>query len=551
MDSALLLPVRRLHNFLYCPRLLYLQWVEGLFQESADTARGDHVHRGVDRPDRWREEAFPEARDWRSVEVASHRLGLHGVIDLVARGETGVVVVDYKAGAPHRGADGHWVAAANDAAQIVAYAMLLEEQGEFVERGVVWYAAARIAVEVDLGESARAACLAAVAEARAVAETPQCPPPLTADPRCARCSALPLCLPDESRFWAEGGSPPDLERRPPRPDGDEGETLVVQDYRASVSLRGGEIRVQHGESVAARLPIEQVRAVYLYGSIQVSAPALTALMERGVAVAWFSGAGRFLGMAHGLSASGVDARRGQYRKFEDPSVRTRLIKEVLRGKISNQRVMMMRNGDSPPDVVERLAELRDACAACDDEAQLRGYEGAAAAAYFAHFGTMIRRDLRADFDWNGRNRRPPKDPLNALLSLGYSVLAKELAGIAQVVGLDPFLGFFHQPRYGRPALALDLMEEFRPLIADSVAVSLVNRGEVDEGDFVRTSRGVVLGDGGRKAFWKAWTRRMEQEVSHPEFGYRMSYRRMLDVQMRQMWRFCRDEASSYHAFTTR
>jgi CRISPR-associated protein Cas1 len=213
--------------------------------------------------------------------------------------------------------------------------------------------------------------------------------------------------------------------------------------------------------------------------------------------------------------------------------------------------MLMRNGDAPPDVIARLGELRDRCATSTAEDHLRGLEGAAAAAYFEHFGSMVRGDLRAQFDWRGRNRRPPKDPLNALLSLGYSVLAKELAGIAQVVGLDPYLGFFHRPRYGRPALALDLMEEFRPLIADSVAVSLVNRGEVDDGDFVHTTRGVILGDRGRKAFWKAWSRRMEQEVTHPAFGYRMSYRRMMDVQVRQMWRYCRDEAARYHAFTTR
>jgi CRISPR-associated protein Cas1 len=138
-----------------------------------------------------------------------------------------------------------------------------------------------------------------------------------------------------------------------------------------------------------------------------------------------------------------------------------------------------------------------------------------------------------------------------LLSLGYSILAKELAGICHIVGLDPFYGFFHQHRYGRPALALDLMEEFRPLIADSVAISLLNRGELNKGDFIFSSRGVSLNDRGRRSFWEAWFRRLDTEVTHPQFKYRMSYRRMMEVQVRQLWRFARGEASDYHGFTTR
>jgi CRISPR-associated protein Cas1 len=155
------------------------------------------------------------------------------------------------------------------------------------------------------------------------------------------------------------------------------------------------------------------------------------------------------------------------------------------------------------------------------------------------------------FEFTFRNRRPPKDPVNALLSLGYSVLSKELTGIAYTVGLDPFLGFFHSPRYGRPALALDMMEEFRPLIVDSVVLTLINRGEVSLSDFSVTSRGTLLNDSGRRQFWRAWTRRLDTEITHPTFGYKMSYRRMMEVQMRQLWRFCRGESKTFYGFTTR
>ena len=180
---------------------------------------------------------------------------------------------------------------------------------------------------------------------------------------------------------------------------------------------------------------------------------------------------------------------------------------------------------------------------------LRGVEGSAASIYFSNFSSMIK--SRFSFDFNGRNRRPPQDPVNALLSMAYSMLVKELTGVAHAVGLDPFLGFFHSPCYGRPALSLDMMEEFRPLIADSTVLSLLNRSEIAPSDFTNTSKGVFLSDTARRQFWRAWTRRMDTEITHPSFSYKMSYRRMLSVQMRQLWRFCRNEVPSYSGFTTR
>jgi len=209
----------------------------------------------------------------------------------------------------------------------------------------------------------------------------------------------------------------------------------------------------------------------------------------------------------------------------------------------------MRNGEASEEAIKRLARLRDSTAEVTSFTELLGIEGAAAALYFGSFNTMLRESW--PFDFEKRNRRPPRDPVNALLSLGYSMMSKELAGVCHTVGLDPFLGFFHQPRYGRPALALDLMEEFRPLIADSVAISLINRGEIRESDFIRSASGVFLNEQGRRAFWEHYFRRMDAEVSHPVFDYKMSYRRMLEVQARQLWRFVRGEAEKYSAFTTR
>jgi len=327
--------------------------------------------------------------------------------------------------------------------------------------------------------------------------------------------------------------------------------LVVQTPGAQIGQRGDELIVSVKGEDARKIPGQQVRAIYCYGAVQITAQAVSTCLELGIDVAYFSPAGRFLGMLGGLPASGVDARRGQYRLFELPGVRLQLAREVIRAKIHNQRVMLMRNGDVPDRVTSLMANFRDSTESARDLTVLLGIEGSAAALYFEQFESMLKQRDDWKFDWRGRNRRPPRDPVNALISLGYSMLAKELTGVCYAVGLDPFLGFMHQPRYGRPALALDLMEEFRPLIADSVAISLINRGELGPEDFIRSANGTFLNDKGRKPFWEAWFRRLDAEVSHPEFSYKMAYRRMLEVQARQLWRFVRGEALTYHGFVTR
>jgi CRISPR-associated protein Cas1 len=294
-----------------------------------------------------------------------------------------------------------------------------------------------------------------------------------------------------------------------------------------------------------------VKAIYLYGAVQLTAQATQHCLDRSIDVSYFSPAGRFLGLLRGLPASGVDARLGQYRLFAEPGLRLKLAAEVVRGKIHNQRVLLMRNGEAPEWTLRSLATLRDRACKAGDIQELLGIEGAAAALYFEQFGTMLKERGEWKFDFNSRNRRPPRDPVNALLSMGYSMLAKELSGVCHSVGLDPFLGFYHQPRYGRPALALDLMEEFRPLIADSIALSLINRGELKPSDFISSASGTFLNEGGRRAFWEGYFRRMDTEVSHPVFDYKMSYRRMFEVQARQLWRYVRGEAEAYTAFTTR
>ena len=583
------LPVRRLHNFIYCPRLFYFQWVENIFQENADTVAGSHVHRNVDAPsklDNPKELGLPEGSRLRSLRLESESLGLIGVVDIVEGGPDGAEIIDYKRGSARRDAEGERVAKEPDAMQVAAHALLLREHGVNAVRGAIYYAADKRRVPVDFSEELFEKVRSAITEARKVASSGSCPPPLKNDARCLYCSAYPICLPNESLWWAKrrkattpegqlqfgfAGQSEDAVRdrilealdfaaestdkeptlQPPRPGGDDGEVLVVQTPGAQIGQRGEELIVSVKGEDARKIPGQQVRAIYCYGAVQMTAQAAETCLELGIDISYFSPAGRFIGMLRGLPASGVDARRGQYRLFELPGVRLQLAREVIRAKIHNQRVMLMRNGDVPDRVTSLMADFRDSTESARDLTALLGIEGSAAALYFEQFESMLKQRDDWKFDWRGRNRRPPRDPVNALLSLGYSMLAKELTGVCHSVGLDPFLGFMHQPRYGRPALALDLMEEFRPLVADSVAISLINRGELGPEDFIRSANGTFLNDKGRRPFWEAWFRRLDAEVSHPEFSYKMAYRRMLEVQARQLWRFVRGEALTYHGFITR
>lgn len=548
------LPVRRLHNYAYCPRLFYYQWVENIFVENADTVAGSSKHRQVDKPSRIdaREGLeIPEGANVRSLHLASESLGLVGEIDIIEGGPEGCMLIDYKRGSARKSESGELVPKEPDALQVAAYVLIARENGLSISDAAIYYAGDRRRVPVYLSDNLLDRVPNLVAKARAVAASGVCPPPLENDARCQYCSAYPVCLPGESRYWADSGEEISKIKHPPVVDGDEGEVIVVHDARAYLSKHGDQLHITREGETLSKHPLRQVRAIYLFGAVQMSAQLVQVCLEESKDVSYFAPSGRFLGLLRGLPASGIDARLGQYRLFQEPETCLKLAREIVRAKIHNQRVFLMRNGDAPETDIEQLRGLRDNTEGAQNLTSLLGIEGRAAALYFNNFASMIKDKKMADFSFTERNRRPPRDPINAILSLGYSMLAKEMTGVCHSVGLDPFFGFYHKPRYGRPAIALDLMEEFRHLTVDSLAISLINRGEVSVSDFIYSSQGCNLNEHGRRAFWQGWFRRLDDEITHPVFQYRMSYRRMFEVQARQLWRFLRGEAKTYTAFTTR
>ena len=543
-----LVPARMLNEYVYCPRLFYLEWVDARWADSDDTEKGRFTHRSVDRT----EGALPAPEDAAllrrasSVRLESARLGLVAVIDRV-EGEAGETTpVDVKKGSP--APDGTaWPA---DRIQVLVQAVLLREAGYAVSGAVIYYAETHQRVDVVVDEEAVAEVERLVSEARAIADAPRPPLPLVHSRKCPRCSLVGLCLPDETNALLARDEMPPRRIVPRDPDH---RPLYVTEPGAFVGLRGGRVRVTREGSDPVEVRAIDVSQLCVFGNVQVSTQALTDLWARGVPVLWLSYGGWLRGWAQGEMSRYVELRRRQVVTHAQGGFD--IARALVEGKIRNCRTLLRRNHrDDVGPAVDGLAKMALSAREVRSAAELLGIEGAAARMYFENFTSMLgpaRYALSQEFDINGRQRRPAPDPVNALLGYTYSLLVKDLVAVCLGVGLDPFIGIYHRPRYGRPALALDLMEEFRPLIADSVVVGLLNNGEVSAGDFVQRNGACWLTPQGRRTVIAAYERRLDTTVTHPVFKYRISYRRVLDVQARLLAAVMIGELPAYVPMTTR
>lgn len=542
------IPARMVNEYVYCPRLFYFEWVQARFVSNDDVAAGLYTHRVVDSEGG----ALPTGDEpWhgaaRSVWLSSTLLGVSAKVDLVEPGGQGEVVpVDYKKGRPN-GEGEPWP---SDRIQSVLQVLLLREAGYRCERAEIWYAETRQRVGIDVDGQTETTTIEILHELRTVAASSQAPPPLIDSPKCPRCSLVTICLPDELNSLRGRQAHPPRRIVPRAPDH---APLYCTEQGAHVGIRRGRVEVSKGREVIASVRVIDVSQVNVVGNVSVSAFALRDFFARDIPVCWFSYGGWFSGMAHGLPNKHVDLRRAQI--VSGQSLGLAIACRMVEGKVRNCRTLLRRNARSDvTKAVAQLGALATSARAAGGFPALLGYEGTAARIYFATFATMVSEAARVDiasFDLLGRNRRPPLDQLNALLSFVYGLLVRDLTVTANAVGLDPFIGVYHRPRYGRPAMALDLAEEFRPLIGDSVVLQLLNNGEIGDEDFIVRGKAVGLTPIGRKAVLRAYERRMSHEVTHPTFKYRVSYRRVLDVQTRLLGAHLLGELPEYVPFVTR
>lgn len=543
-----LVPARMLNEHVYCPRLAYLEWVDQRFTDNADTARGTFHHRRVDRPRGKPPDAESDVDRPPSsaVEVGSRRLGIIARIDLLeGRGGT-VSPVEFKSGTPREGQNVLWPP---EEVQLCAQALLLRDAGYRVEVAQVWFSETRTRHDVPITQELVARTLAALGDLRETAARDEAPPPLVESPKCPRCSLVGLCLPDEINLLSRAGSATPRRLIAASPVA---EPLYAITPGARLTKRGGRvILIEKGEEVASRRLLD-VAHLAVFGNVDVGSALLRECFDTGVPILWFTAGGWFSGLAQGMPSKNVAVRMRQHRTAAVGA--PDLAAAFVVGKIRNQRTLLRRHGGAK--VQASVGQLASLARSAGDErrlASLLGLEGTAARLYFEHFTGLLkpRVPLGAAPTFAGRNRRPPTDPVNALLSFVYAMLIKDCTVALLSAGLDPFIGFYHQPRFGRPALALDVAEEFRPLIGDSVVLTLVNNGEVNPAHFVKRAGAVSLTAGGRRAVIGAYERRMRAELRHPTFGYQASYRRALEIQARLMAAVLVGDLDEYRPLTTR
>ncbi|MGQ0617893.1 MAG: CRISPR-associated endonuclease Cas4g/Cas1g [Acidimicrobiia bacterium] len=545
-----LVPARMVNEFTYCPRLFFLEWVHVQFADNTDTVEGRWHHRVVDHPSG----AAPlagagegELVAARSVMLSSERLGLVAKVDLLDGRDGSVIPVDTKRGSPPDNPERSWEP---ERVQVCVQGLLLREAGYRCDEGVLYFAGSRQRVAVPFDKALIDRTLALVGELREVASTDVPPPPLVDSPKCPRCSLVGICLPDETNALAARSV------LPPRrliPRDDVPQPLYVTEQGAYLRRDRGRVDVvKDGEKLASVRMID-ISQVNLYGNAQLSTQLLRELFAREISVCYFSYGGWFSGIAEGLPSKNVELRRRQVITAHQGGLA--IARHIVEGKVRNSRTLLRRNArERPETTIASLKQIAESAAVATSVASLLGLEGAAARLYFESFPSMIRPDKRLPgmpFSFEGRNRRPPPDAVNCLLSYVYSLLVKELTVVALAVGFDPYLGFYHRPRFGRPALALDLAEEFRPLIADSVVINLINNGEVGSRDFLVRAGGVTLTASGRKSVLSAYERRLSTVLTHPIFRYKVSYRRTLEVQARLLAAHLLDEVPEYKPVVTR
>lgn len=554
-----LVPARMLNEFVYCPRLGFLEWVEGEFADNAFTEDGRYQHRRVDRrsghlapagPVALEEEDPERPRTSRSVTMSAPVEGLIARMDVIEASGPQATPVDYKRGAVPDTPGGVYEP---ERVQLCAQGLILRENGFVCPGGWIYFTESRRRVWVDFDAALVETTRKALQDFRRTAAGGVRPPALKHSPKCGGCSLSGICLPDELDLLV--GDPESLQGREEvrrlLPARDDALPLYVQTHGASVGISGETLQVREKGREVGEVRLLDLSQVNLLGNVQISTQAVRELLGRGIPISYFSFGGWYCGTIHGPTHKNILLRQAQYRAAADAERCRTISRELVAAKILNSRTLLRRNLEqAESSLLVELKELAAQALVAPSLETLLGVEGYAGRLYFQAFPRLFKKAGLA-FDLHGRNRRPPLDPVNAMLSFGYSMLTRDLSAILQAVGFDPFQGYYHQPRYGRPALALDLMEPFRPLIVDSAVLWAMNNGVLSPGDFIHAANACNLSPSGRKSFIQAYERRVDELITHPVFGYRLSYRQLLTVQARLFGRYLAGELDKVPTFRTR
>ncbi len=544
--SETYIPLSQINTYVFCPRRFYYESVEGhqVVNDHVEEGKIKHeqVHTAV--TDRKKGDKTISRRQY----LASDTLGVSGYTDLVEEKDGIPYPVEFK-----KAGMGNW---RNDQVQLCLQGLLLEEKtGISIPHGYVFYIGSKRRRKVPFDKELREATLRYVTEARSLLDSRKIPKPVH-DNRCNGCSVRPICLPDEIAYLHE------LDERPKRikPALGIDNVLYVDEQGCAIKKTGERILVVKENEILRDIPLIHLGQVVISGNVNLTTPAMQTLLHEGIPVVFLSAYGRYHGALTPQVSRNSLLRSAQHRVASSEAQCLALSKAFVYGKLMNMRTMLQRRKwqatDTTDSALEPLLTNIKAIQAMEKRigkstelSELLGIEGNASAAYFGAFNFMLKEEM--GFDFQRRSRRPPADATNALLSFAYSLLTADIISAIQTVGLDPYVGFFHQIKYGKPCLALDLMEEFRPIIADSVVITLINNRRIKPTDFTQSHGGWYLKDHCRKVFYAAYETRKNETITHPLFKYKLTFRRAMELQVRLLAKYLTGELDQYTPLTVR
>ncbi|KAF1083924.1 CRISPR-associated protein Cas4/endonuclease Cas1 fusion [Sporotomaculum syntrophicum] len=520
--------VMALHALEYCERLFYLEEVEEIRLADASVYAGRSLHQDL-------LQAEGDFAEWTTFELCSETLGLIGKVDSLRRRDGSLIPYEHKKGKPRREGK-KAVAWPSDILQVSAYGMLIEEEtGQQIRELRIRYHAENITIRTPLDDKAKQNVINAVTRARELRNSTTRPPITENDRLCIRCSLAPVCLPEEDRL----ANNPEWEPIRLFPANREAKTIHVVEQNARISRAGDTLKIKVGDDIHRVIPIHEVGALVLHGYPQVTTQALHLCARNGIPVHYISWGEYYVaGLSPGTGP--VQRRLRQYQALSNPGICLRLGRKLTLAKIESQlRYLLRATRGKNRDIagINEVAKIMRFSLKQISRAEgidsLRGYEGMAGQAYFSVIPSLLKVDLPETLKFLGRNRRPPRDRFNALLSYGYALLYQAVMQAVLAVGLEPALGFFHTPRSSAYPLVMDLMELFRVPLWDMVLIGSVNRMQWNpDDDFDIAGGRVWLSATGRKKAITLFEKRLEETWKHPVVGYSLSYARLIELEVR-------------------
>ena len=461
---------------------------------------------------------------------------MRGRVDALRTRDGQTIPYEHKRGRCHRDANKQPQAWSSDRLQILAYCYLIESAlGIKVNEGRIRYHADNVLVHIPFDDEAKKIVTDAVATARQIRTSTQRPPVTENERLCTRCSLSPVCLPEEARLIHN------KEYEPLRlfPQDDEREILHILEPGTRVGKTGEQIKITRKDKPIEKIPAQQIGQIVLHSFSQISTQALHFCAYQGIGIHFVSGGGRYVGSLDNRQGS-IQRRIRQYEALSNPEFCLSLAKKLVNCRGQGQRKFLMRARRSKKvklakleDNIQQMQAIIKQIPQITSIESLLGVEGKIAALYFGALPSILGKDIPHQMGFNGRNRRPPKDRFNALLGFGYSLLIKDVINSILSVGLESALGFYHQPRSQAAPLALDLMEIFRVPLVDMPIVASINRQQWDVNeDFEIRGEQVWLSEPGRRKFVTIYEQRKQETWKHPVTKYSLSYRRLLELEVR-------------------